>query len=590
MLKKWILLVIVVLLISHGMYKIYQYYQPSKFTNEEGRVINIEGTIIDIPHVNNRATNFVFKTKQGCIKLNWYQTNAQLAPGQYWQLSIKLKPLNYLGNPGEFDYSNYLRIEGINAVGYVINSKDNHLIEFHWYDDPLDQLRFYYYQKVLSATAGLKTQAILIALILGDKSLLTSTDWTSFERTGTSYFMVISGLHIVLFAMLGGTIARYLWSAIPRCALWIPAPQIGLGVGLILGILYGMMAGALVPTQRAVLMLLFVGIAKLCLRRISSMHALIISFMFIVIWNPLVIFSVAFWLSFIAVFFLIFCFSGRMGKLKWWQEWIIPQWLMFWALLPIMVYTFNQLSIISIITNFLAMPVMMLGVIPTALLGMLLLLFLPKLGILCFKLSNFIMTELLLGLHYFAFQSWWGSWVAQISFANMLMGLIGAFIVFLPKALPYRWMGWFMLIPILCPIPEKIAQGTINQVELKTQNGIATLIKTKNHVILEQNVSDVRCAHGDLRHIIEPYLVHEGINNIDLWVINTGGNYHTILNLQQDLAKINIHSIANNHKFKIYDSHLQSCSKESTWVWDGVKFTLNQDQKNKLCQLSNIPA
>jgi competence protein ComEC len=484
----------------------------------------------------------------------------------------------------KYNYAEYLHQQGVQGLGYVINGPKDQLLGFKWYYAPIDYWRFCWYQRLLTATANLPTQAILIALILGDKTLLNAVDWQSFERTGTSYFMVISGLHIVLFAALGGVVARYLWALWPALALRIPAPQIGLAVGLVLGVVYGLMAGALVPTQCAVLMLLIVGLAKLCLRSISSVWALNFAFILIVAWNPLVIFSVAFWLSFIAVFFLIICFSGRLGKLKLWQEWTLPQWLMFWALLPVMVYTFNQFAMISLFTNLVSMPIMMLGVIPAALLGAFLIWFVPPLGVLALKLSNVLMLKLLYFLHYFAFQTWWGVWLAQITWMNMFFGLLGAFIVFLPKGVPGRWLGWFMFIPVILPIPTIVPLGQVQVTQLHTQNGVMTVLRSREHVLLITNVTNMRAVHGDLKHIVAAYCVHEGIHQIDMWVVNLRGNYHSLLNLTQDLSKLHIQTIASNHNFGIYDSHLWFCGKTTSWTWDNVQFTLIQNPQ-KFCEL-----
>lgn len=578
--KKIFLLIIFILILSHGIYKLYQYSQPSFFENKT--IVTIPGVIVDIPHLNDRVLSFMFKTDQGLVKLNWYQQKLMLTPGQKWQLKIKLKHLEYFANPGEFNYGKYLHQQGIQGLGYVLNGPEDQLLDFKWYNAPLDYLRFCWYQKLLDATANLKTQAILVALILGDKSLLNTVDWQSFERTGTSYFMVISGLHIVLFAALGAILARFLWALIPRFSLKIPAPQVGLAVGLVLGLIYGLMAGALVPTQRAVLMLLLVGIAKFFFKALSSIRALIISFILIILWNPLVIFSVAFWMSFVAVFFLIFCFSGRMRKLKWWQEWTLPQWLMFWVLLPVIIYTFNQFATIAIFTNLLTMPFMMLGVIPTALLGAFLIWPLPTLGILCLQLSNFIMEQLLYVLHYFAFKTWWGTWIAQISFINMLFGLLGALIIFLPKGIPGRYFGWCMFIPIMFPLTTNTQ--LLQTTELKTMNGTAFITQIQHHIILEATITNMRAAHSDLKHIIEAYCIHEGIDHIDLWVINTHGNYHNILDLVQDMPKLKIAKIASNHKFTIYDSRFIFCGKATPWTWGKVKFNLTQN-KDKQCVL-----
>lgn len=571
---------LLILLITHGLYSVYVYLQPSPFQDQDA--FTVEGVIVDIPHMSPLGVSFLLSTHQGLLKLNWYQQKLMLTPGQKWQLQVKLKNMLYFANPGEFNYERYLKQQNIQGLGYIIDSNQDQLLGFSQSYTLIDYWRFLWYQRLLVAMQGLPTKAILLALILGDKTQLNTVDWQSFERTGTSYFMVISGLHIVLFAAMGALIMRYCWALFPRLALKIPAKQMGLATGLIFGLVYGVMAGALVPTQRAVLMLLFVGLAKLFLRSISSMRALALAFIIIVIWNPLIIFSVAFWMSFIAVFFLIFCFSDRLGKLKLWQEWLQPQWLMFWVLMPVSIYTFNQFAGIAILTNLIAMPMMLFMVIPNALIGAFLIWISPLAGALMLKLSNYLMLKLVYLLHYFAAQNWWGMWVAQISFLNMLLGLIGTLIIFMPKGIPGRWLGWLMFIPILWPMPLMIASGQIRIISLKTQNIEAKMWITHNHVILLQTINDMRAIHGDISHIIEAYCLHEGIHKIDLWIVNLKGNYHNVQVLQQDMGKINVGKIAVNHRYKIYDSQLLFCGATYPWLWDGVRFNLVLNQEKTL--------
>jgi competence protein ComEC len=580
--KKLLLILLCITVIIHGAYILYNYFNPKIFTSAQELVM--QGMIVGIPHIMTNKTNFIFKTTAGLIMLEAYQKNLQLVPGQEWQFKINLKKIPYFNNPGEFNYQQYLREQGIITTGYVVSDIHNHLLSYKKYAVPIDGLRYEWYQKLLTATKNLRTQAILLALILGDKTLLNAVDRQSFERTGTNYFMVISGLHIVLFCMLVNKVARYAWSLYPPWVLKIPAPQVGLSVGLLFGCIYSLMAGALVPTQRALFMLLVIGLAKLYLRAFPSLLALGVAFILIGVWSPLVIMSVAFWMSFIAVFFLIFCFNGRLGKLKILEEWILPQWLMFWALLPIIIYTFNQFSVVALITNFLAMPIMVLAVIPTALLGAFLIWLWPKAAVLSLKISDFCMCKLLYLLHYFAFKWWWGMWLAQINFGTMLLGLLGACLIFLPKGIPGRWVGWCLFIPVLLPLAASLQNSAIIVTKLATENGTAEIWRTEHHVLLLENLKNLRAAHRDLHHIIEAYCIYAGIHQIDLWVINTSSNYHVLLGLLQDMPKLSLKKIAHNHAFNIYDSRLLNCAKLNSWQWDGVTFTLAEDEQ-KLCTL-----
>lgn len=390
------LLFFCLLLISliHGAFVLRHYYKEHWPSNLYNRPIELNGFVANLPHQKNHALQFWFQTQEGLIQLNWYTPFPKLKPGQEWNLTAKIKPDTFQDNKGEFDYGTYLREQGVIASGYVIAKVPAVELGFHPWKTPIQTLRFHVYQKVIAGTEGLPMQGILIALILGDKTLLNPTQWQVFSESGTSYFMVISGLHIVLFAMMGGLAARYLWCFIPRAALEIPAQKIALIVGLSFGLIYSILAGFSVPTQRALSMLWLMGLAKLFLEHVHSMTLLWAAFIIVVLWSPLSLESIAFWLSFIAVFFLIYTMSSRYRKFNKLEEWIYPQWMMYIVLMPPLVYVFHEFSLVSLGTNCLAMPFMMLAVIPLALLGGIFIFTVPPLGHLLFVLSNLIMSWL----------------------------------------------------------------------------------------------------------------------------------------------------------------------------------------------------
>ena len=568
----------------HGGYGMYQ-LQHFSATPVYEQKLEVQGLIVGVPHQTQQDTDFLLNTQQGLLKLKWYHHNLVLRPGQTWYLLIKLKPVRFFSNPGEFNYQKYLRREGIVAGGYVLPSSQNKLVSFDWTAAPIDYLRFIYEQKLLVLTKGMEKQGVLLALLLGDKSALKNQDKLIFIRSGISYFMVISGLHIVLFALFCTWLIRCLWALVPRLCLWLPAGQAGLAAGLWFSLLYGLLAGAYVPTQRAVIMLWIVGLAKLCYRQASSMRAWLYALLLVLAWNPYTIFSVAFWLSFLAVFFLIGVFMGRIQALSLWQEWILPQWLMYWALLPIIVYVFNQFSVLAIFTNLISVPLMMVLIIPLALLGAVLVLFSQPLALLAFKLSNWILVLLLQVLSYFAFSKYWGGFIPNISFFSMLLALFALILLFIFKAWPGRNLAWLALIPLLHPIVAEIPYGDFKALKINTANGVALLIKTHQHVILLQQLSNMRAAHQDLHYVLEPFLMQQGVKRIDLWVINSSANYHQLNALKNDWQTIEVNRIATAHQVKIYDSRFIYCGHNWLMYWDQLNFNLKRNAENKQCEL-----
>ncbi len=568
----------------HGAFIIWHYHHDRWPENLYNHPIEIVGTIVNLPHVNQtNAEQFWLKTKEGIIQLNWYYPYPYLKPGEEWQLVVKIKPNHFRNNPGEFDYGNYLKEQGILASGYVMTKRPPTLLGENPWHTPIQSLRFYVFNQVINATHGLAMQGILLALILGDKSLLNAHQWQVFEDSGVSYFMVISGLHIVLFAAMGGLAARYLWCLIPRAPLKIPAQRIGLIVGLSFGMLYSILAGFPVPTQRALWMLWLMGMAKLFLERVPGMHLLFAAFVIVMAWNPLSFNSVAFWLSFVAVFFLIYTMAWRKHKLTHLEEWIYPQWVMYFALMPILLYVFHEFSIISLGTNFIAMPFMMLAVIPLALLGGVMLFIIPPLGKMLFIASNWIMTGLFKILNYSVDFPHVLIHPTEPSLFLVVFSLLGCMILFAPRGVPGRWVGLLMILPLLFPKPL-LQEDQIKITNLQIEDGSVTIFETQHHIFIEQNIHHLREAKSAIHHIIEPYLQTHGETSIDVWVINGAKDYHAIQSLENTWQTIQISKIVLPHLPKTFDNTISSCEQPLFMQEDHVNLAILPN--NKQCKIT----
>lgn len=574
--KYFRLLFVLILFISlvHGALVLWHYQHDTWPSDLYNQPVLLRGEVQSLPHQKNNALQFWFKTPEGLIQLNWYYPFPKnLRPGQSWELHAKLKPDSFQGNVGEFDYGKYLKAQGILATGYVRADPAPHEFGNHPLNTPIESLRFYVYQRVIAATNHMSMQGILIALILGDKTLLNPHQWEVFSASGTSYFMVISGLHIALFATMGGLAARYLWCLIPRAPLLMPAQRVGLIVGLLFGILYSILAGFPVPTERALWMLWLMGIAKLFLERIHSMTLLFAAFLIVILWSPLSFNSVAFWLSFVAVFFLIYTMSARYRKLSKIEEWIYPQWVMYFCLMPILVYVFHEFSVISIVTNFLAMPFMMLAVIPLALLGGIFLFIIPALGHLLFLASNGIMT----GLWYLL---QWGVDSPKVlihlqepSLFAVIFSLTGCLILFAPKGFPLRLAGLWMMLPLIFPKPL-VSEGAIKITTLQLEEGRVAIFETAHSVLIEEDLHHLREAKTAIHSVIEPYLQSRGIDEVQMWIVNGSKDYHALQSLENTWQSTKIDKIMLPHLPKTFDTSIITCEIPQRLVLDGVEFEI----------------
>ncbi len=567
----------------HGVAVLWHIYHDHWPADAYDRPILVKGMIANLPHQKDHAEQFWLKTDHGLIQLNGYYPFPRLKPGEIWQLPVKIKPDAFQNNSGEFDYGAYLRTQGIVASGYVIAKSGVVKLGYHPWQTPLESLRFAVYQRIIAATNGLKMQGILIALILGDKTLLNPRQWQVFSESGTSYFMVISGLHIVLFAAMGGLLARYGWCLIPRAALRIPGQTVGLCFGLIFGLFYSLLAGFPVPTQRALWMLWLMGMARLLLERIHSMTLLFAACLIVLAWDPLSFKSVAFWLSFIAVFFLVYTLASRFGKMNKIEEWLYPQWVMYLTLMPILIYVFHTFSLISVLTNFIAMPFMMLAVIPLALLGGLILFINTAAGHSLFVISNFIMTGLWFILEWATDLPHSLILLPQPSLWTVILSLLGCLILFAPKGLPLRFAGMLLLLPLLIPKPL-FKDNTFTTTPLQIEDGEVSIIEMPHFVMVVQTIHYLRQAKSAIHSVIEPYLQTHGESEVNVLIVNGSKNDHALQTLQNSWTSTQIDTIILPHMPKTFDSAISSC--ETPQKFAVGQFHVMVSLVNQTCQVT----
>jgi competence protein ComEC len=142
---------------------------------------------------------------------------------------------------------------------------------------------------------------VIQALVMGDDSRITQTDWQVFLRTGTTHLMSISGLHITMLSGLMFLIVSYCWRRIPALVLYLPTRKAATLAGVIVALLYALIAGFSVPTQRTLYMLIVFAVVLWSGRQLAISQVLAMALIVVVLLDPWAVISAGFWLSFGAV-------------------------------------------------------------------------------------------------------------------------------------------------------------------------------------------------------------------------------------------------------------------------------------------------
>ncbi|WP_373388586.1 DNA internalization-related competence protein ComEC/Rec2 [Pseudomonas alcaligenes] len=534
----------------------------------DGRTLWLEGRVSGLPEVAAGVVRFQLEDATARahrlparMRLAWYDGPPLLA-GERWRLAVKLKRPRGLVNPQGFDYEAWLLAQRIGASGTV--KAGERLRPASGPAAWRDALR----QRLLAVEAFGRAGG-LAALVLGDDSGLSRADWQVLQDTGTVHLLVISGQHVALLAaLLYGLVAGLarlgLW---PRALPWLPW-ACALAFAGALG--YGLLAGFEVPVRRACVMVALVLLWRLRFRHLGLWWPLLLAFVLVLLVEPLASLQAGFWLSFGAVAVLAWVFGGRLGTWSWWRVWWRAQWTLALGLLPLFFALGLPLSLSGPLANLLAVPWVSLLVVPLALLGTLLLP-VPWLGEGLLWLAGGLLELLFQTLAWIA--AMLPAWLpTAVPLWCWLLGSLGVLLCLLPAGVPLRGFGLVMLLAVLLPPRERIPAGQAEVWQLDVGQGLAVLVRTREHVLLYD--AGPRFGDFDLgERVVLPSLRQLGVGRLDLLLLSHADSDHA------GGAGAVVRGMAVGRVLSgeaaVLPEALQAgaCVDGASWEWDGVRFT-----------------
>ncbi len=548
--------------------------------NYLNKPILIQGKISQLPEQTPKKTKFIFESEKpfkARLKLSWYGDHSKkLNTGDTWQLLVKLKHNNGYQNLGGFDYEKWLFYKQISATGYVRSSESNQYLTPN--SKPLiDRLRQDTRQHLQYFLKDLSFGGVINALIIGDRSLITDLHWKLFQSTNTTHLSVISGLHIGLISGLIYLLSAFIWRRCSFCALRIPAQVMGGYFGIAAALIYALIAGFSIPTGRAFIMASVVFISIILRRHHNVWQLYGVALFLTLIYNPVSIFSVGFWLSFYVVAVIIYGVGTHKDK-SWLYRLIYIQLLITLATIPLIAWFFSSGSILSPIANLIAIPIFSFITTPVSLIGALLALIgADTLAHFSFEISNqslVILSYLLEFLQNFSFNQWY---YAQSTSVDLILLITAVVITILPKELKLRKISLPILLLILFSPSPKLEQNSALITVLDVGQGLSIVVQTKGHTLLFDTGAAYPSGFNMGESVINPYLRNKKINFLDKIIISHGDNDH-IGGLKSVLSKFKTQEILTSVPHKISQPST-NCESSQSWQWDGILFEiLNPDQ------------
>jgi competence protein ComEC len=317
-----------------------------------GQTVVIEGEVAQDPHYGDYGSWFSLSAEHlyagdsdeevsGKV-LVYTDVLSSYSQGDALRIAGVVQPLSTITNP---DYRASLQRQGF--VG-TMSDPDIELLRRSWLFSFRDRLA-----RSISSALPEPQASLAQGLLLGMRSHMPDEVREAFSRTGTSHILAVSGFHL---AIIGGTILSF--------SAWVFGRQrpTYLVVTLVMVWLYSALTGMQPPILRAAIMFSLYLAALWLGRPGSALTALAFAAAVMVGFNPEMLWTVSFQLSFMAVLGLILV-QPRFQQLgerfipeeHWVSSVLKPLFLAVTvgmaaivATLPLMVYYFQSLSLVGL--------------------------------------------------------------------------------------------------------------------------------------------------------------------------------------------------------------------------------------------------
>lgn len=534
----------------------------------------VRGEISNLPEQNSHRASFEFSVKKSTqklpekLKLTWYEPTAVLHAGEIWQFSVKLKRPHANFNLGGMDYERWLFTQNIGATGTITKVAPIFITPAGF---SFNALRQTISDKLTQLYDDTINTALLRALTVGDDNGLTRQNWQTFQKTGVTHLIVISGSHIALVAGLVYFLTLKLWTYLG--VLKISPPKAAALASLLTAIFYASLAGYVIPTKRAVIMLGLVALASFYQRQFSHQQSFALALFGMLIFNPTMLLSIGFWLSFLAVALILFRVAGRLKSPSNWKNAVDIQLTVSLGLSPLLLFFFNQTSLISPLVNFIAVPIVEIVVVPLALVQIPLMWLFPYLADKIFSVLDFILHWLMYGLElaeklpYAVFD------LPQPSVFTLLLSSLGIVWLFAPRGIPARFLGVILNLPLLLPLLPTLEKGETIVTVLDVGQGLAISVQTQNHQLLYDTGARFQNG-GDMgKNVILPFFRYHGIQNLDTLIISHSDNDHSG-GAYSVLSEMDNVQILTSAPEKLIPYQTKHCESGQNWTWDNVNFEI----------------
>lgn len=300
---------------------------------------------------------------------------ATVALGERIRVRTWLAPPPGPAYPGAFDFQFRAYFQGWGGIGRALDPPERLAEPTGRFRAGISRWRRHIAARLDQQLSG-DVAAIAKALLIGQRRQVAPETQAAIRDAGLAHLLAISGLHMTL--VVGGVmvLARFGLALIPAIALRFETKRIAAILAFAMALLYLLLSGASLPTQRAALM---VGLALLALglgrRPLTLRNVTLVAFLLTLI-RPELILSISFQLSFAAVTLLIVSFSALSKRQRPQRRPLshrilapfggsaLASGIATLATAPFVILHFQRLPLFGLLANVLAVPLTGLWIMP----------------------------------------------------------------------------------------------------------------------------------------------------------------------------------------------------------------------------------
>lgn len=465
----------------------------------------------------------------------------QLRRGDQIQIEVELERPRGKRNPGGFDYRAYLYRNHIHWIARVSSFDDMTLLSSsgHWLH-PLDRFRDYLGKRI-DEVYDEPAAGLVRGMILGERQAVDVRVERGFATLGLLHLLAISGLHvgIVLALCYGGL--KQLGMTRERAA----------AIAILFLPFYALLTGAAPPVIRAALVSVLVLLAVIFRQWKDSVHFLALAAVIMLLWNPYLLFTASFQLSFVISLGIVIgvpIVSKMIPRGPMWLKRTVAVTLVAQLCsFPLLIYYFNQFSLLSGLANLLIVPFVSAIVIPLSFMTVILAAVAVPLAVLPAGVNTLMIDFVLFVSDQLA------AWEAlHLVWATPSLMWIGAYFTLLAVAINlYRrrrllyfrrvtWTVWlfaFTVVILIAYYPSPWWNRPLTITFLDVGQGDAIVIETPRRQTIVMDAGGTSFFTQELwqerrepfdvgEDIVLPFLRHKGIRTIDYLIMSHGDADH----------------------------------------------------------------